>query len=110
MRRVTVQEAGTRVLIRRSLYQTQQTTKALLGPCRSQRLCKIKKYKPESCCDELRSIGELVDHVGHRLPVHRVQGLVDLVKEVEWSRVTFLNINITVLEIGRGQELRKIRL
>ena len=65
---------------------------------------------PEGCCDKLSTVGKFVDHVGHGLPVHRVQGLVDLVKEVEWSRVTFLNINITVLEIGRRQELRKIRL
>ncbi len=32
-----------------------------------------------------------MDHVGHCLPVHGVQRLVDLVKEVEGSWVAFLN-------------------
>ena len=45
---------------------------------------------PEGCCNKLSTVGQLVDHVGHGLPVHRVQGLVDLVKQVERSRVTFL--------------------
>ena len=54
----------------------------------------LKNNKPESCCNELRAVRELVDHVSHSLPVHRVQRLVDLVEEVEGSRVTFLNINL----------------
>ena len=45
---------------------------------------------PECCCDKLGSICQLVDHVGHGLPVHRVQRLVDLVEQVEGSGVTFL--------------------
>ena len=45
---------------------------------------------PEGCRDELSPVRKLVYHVGHGLPVHRVQRLVDLVKQVEWSRVTFL--------------------
>ena len=45
---------------------------------------------PEGCRDELGPVRQLVYHVGHGLPVHRVQRLVDLVKQVEWSRVAFL--------------------
>ena len=48
---------------------------------------------PEGCCDKLSTVGKFVDHVGNGLPVHRVQGLVDLVKQVEWGRVTFLREN-----------------
>ena len=45
---------------------------------------------PEGCCDKLSTVGQLVDHVGNGLPVHRDQRLVNLVKQVERSRVTFL--------------------
>ena len=45
---------------------------------------------PEGCGDELGPVRQLVYHVGHGLPVHRVQCLVDLVKQVEGGRVTFL--------------------
>ena len=45
---------------------------------------------PEGCRDELSPVRKLVYHVGHGLPVHGVERLVDLVKQVEWSRVAFL--------------------
>ena len=51
---------------------------------------KEEEVLPEGCGDKLSAVGQLVDHVGHGLPVHGVERLVDLVKQVEWSRVAFL--------------------
>ena len=53
---------------------------------------KEEEVLPEGCGDKLSAVGQLVDHVGHGLPVHGVQRLVDLVKQVEGGRVTFLGI------------------
>ena len=50
----------------------------------------IQLCLPEGCRDELGPVRQLVYHVGHGLPVHRVQRLVDLVKQVEGGGVTFL--------------------
>ena len=46
---------------------------------------------PESGGDELGAVRQLVDHVGDGLPVHRVEGRVDLVEEVERRRVALLD-------------------
>ena len=51
----------------------------------------IVHYLPESGGDELRAVRELVDHVGDGLPVHGVEGRVDLVEEVERRRVALLD-------------------
>ena len=47
---------------------------------------------PECCGDELSSVRQLVNHVGHSFPIHRVQSLVNLVKQIKRSWVTFLQI------------------
>ena len=54
---------------------------------------------PESGCDELSPISQLVDHVSYGLPVHGVQGLVYLVKQVEGGRVTFLIKNVNYIPV-----------
>ena len=48
-------------------------------------------YMPESCGDELRAVRQLVDHICDGLPVHGVEGRVDLVEEVERRRVALLD-------------------
>merc|ERR1719397_2255088 len=51
----------------------------------------LQQLRPKGCCDELGSVREFVDHVGNGLPIHRVQRLVDLVKQVERCGVTLLD-------------------
>ena len=50
-------------------------------------------FLPKCCCDELSSISQFMNHVGHSFPVHRIQSLVNLVKQIEGGRITFLGIN-----------------
>merc|ERR1719234_785928 len=51
----------------------------------------FKQLRPECGCDELGSIRQLVDHIGYSLSIHWIKCLVNLVKQVEWGRVTFLD-------------------
>ena len=60
---------------------------------------------PEGGGDELSAVSQLMDHVGHGLPVHRVQRLVDLVEQVERGRVTFLNKCLSALQTTVGDSL-----
>lgn len=46
-----------------------------------------QQFRSERGGDELRLLTELVNHVGHRLPVLRVQRLINLIEQVERCRV-----------------------
>lgn len=46
-----------------------------------------QQLRSESGGDELRLLTELVNHVGHRFPVLRVQRLINFIEQVERCRV-----------------------
>ncbi len=51
----------------------------------------LQEFGPERCCDELGPVGQLINHIGDSFPVLSIQSSVDLVEQIERSRVALLD-------------------